>query len=326
MGCMPFELRRPWPQVHMPVRVDPAGVQGPTSGQAKGPRWRRVGHGWYVPSNADPALPEQRIVEAAVHVPAGGALTGWAALRAWGAGYFDGRVGARTLPVPLALGSTSGRRGRPGIELLYEELPSNEVAEVHGLRVAVPARALLDELRRPGPAVDAVVAADMALASRVTSWAQMDRLVLERTWFRRSHLALDALALADDRSRSPAETRLRVLCRLRLGLSALRPNCPVFTLDGDLVCIPDLFDELSGLVLEYDGAEHRTADRQHRDVLRAEACRAVGLEYCTVTSRDFRDTRAMGRRILAARQRGLTARASRAAWTTTPPPAWRMPW
>ncbi len=278
-----------------------------------------------MPAHLDADRPEQRIVEAAVHLLPRGAITGWAALRVWGAAYFDGRLGSQQLPVTLALGSSSGRRAKPGIELLYEDLPRDDVVERYGLRITTPRRALFDEVRRPRLGTEATVAADMALASKVLSWPEIDEFVVEHSNFRRSHLAFQALALADAGSRSPAESRLRLFCRLRLGMGALQSNRPVFTRSGDLVCIPDLLDVLAGLALEYNGAEHRTADRQHRDELRAEACRVVGLEYCVVTSRDLRDLRALSRRILAARERAFAAR-STATWTTTPPPGWRMPW
>ena len=324
MTTMPFQPRCDWPRVDLPVRVDRTGITGPTPGQARGPFWRRVGDGWYVPSTADPAVVEQRIVEAAVHLPSHGALTGWAALRVAGGSYFDGRRGRTSLPVALALGATSGRRRRAGLRLAYERLDHEDVLTVHGLRVTVPPRALFDELRLPGSLVRAVTAADMALAAGLVTLEEMDRYVVTRLRFRRSALALEALALADAGSRSPTETWLRVFCHRRLGLRALRTNQPIFDLYGRLVCIADLVDEQAGLVLEYDGAEHRTAERQHRDVVRTEACRAVGLEQCTVTSKDLRDTDALAARISASRRRA--AEQKRRAWTLERPPGWRMPW
>jgi very-short-patch-repair endonuclease len=271
----------------------------------------------------DPSVVEQRIVEATVHLPPYGALTGWAALRVAGATYFDGRLGRQALPVPLALGSSSGRRSRPGLRFAYERLDPGDVTEMRGLRVTVPARALYDELRLPGRGATGVVAADMALAARVVTVEEMDGYVMPRLGFRRSHLALEALALADPGSRSPTETRLRVFCH-HLGLRGLRTNQPVFDLRGRLICIADLFDEEAGLVIEYDGAEHRTAERQHRDILRSDACRSAGLEYCPVSAPDMRDTRDLGDRILASRRRAKAS--TLRAWTLQRPRGWRIPW
>lgn len=52
------------------------------------------------------------------------------------------------------------------------------------------------------------------------------------------------------------------------------------------MCTPDLFDDEAGLVVEYDGTEHRAARRHTRDVVREEQCRRLGLEYCKVTAHE----------------------------------------
>ncbi len=108
-----------------PSRLDPDGATGPTRGQARGGRWRRVGPGLYVPSAVDDDRPEQRIVEAAARLPPEGAVTGWAAGRLLGAGYLDGQLpdGSTRLPVPLAIGPRARLRPAPGVRLLRNDLP-----------------------------------------------------------------------------------------------------------------------------------------------------------------------------------------------------------
>src|SRR5690349_24568633 len=92
-----------------PVRIDPKGVAGPTTGAARGPAWRRSSHGLYVPAATPTDVPEQRILEQAARLPGFGAVTGWAACRLLRANFFDGLApdGSTPVPVPLAL----GRRG-----------------------------------------------------------------------------------------------------------------------------------------------------------------------------------------------------------------------
>lgn len=112
---MTWQLRTRGPvQLSRPVAVDPTGVEGPTAGQSRGPRWRRAVPGLYVPVAADRDVPEQRILEESMRLPPQGAVTGWAAIRLHGAGYFDGlgRDGKTELPVPLVVppGVTLGRR------------------------------------------------------------------------------------------------------------------------------------------------------------------------------------------------------------------------
>ena len=90
-------------KVVRPVGIDPVGHEGPTKGQASGPRWRRTSQGLYVPSSVEPGLVEQRIVEQGTRLRRG-AITGWAALRLLGGGYFDGLApdGRTPLRIPIA--------------------------------------------------------------------------------------------------------------------------------------------------------------------------------------------------------------------------------
>ena len=82
-------------------------------------------------------------------------------------------------------------------------------------------------------------------------------------------LARTAWSLSSGDVKSPPETRLRLLCR-EAGLPPTLVNVPVFTLGGRLLGYPDLLDVEAGLVLEYDGADHRKVARQRSDNLRDE--------------------------------------------------------
>ena len=64
-----------------PVPIDPAGVDGPTRGQAQGPGYRQTSAGLYVPASVDANVVEQRILEQAARIRTYGAITGWASLR-----------------------------------------------------------------------------------------------------------------------------------------------------------------------------------------------------------------------------------------------------
>lgn len=289
-----------------------------------GPKWRRVGRNAYVPVTADATLPEQRIVEATAHLDARGAVTGWGALRMLGATYFDGRsAGGSLADVPLALGHSSGRRKQPGIELSYELLEDDELVEVQGIRVAGPLPALFHEMRRPGDWRDAVVAMDMTAAAELVSIRQMANYVAERPGWRRSKQAAHALGLASEHARSPAEPRLRMIWVCDAGLPPPLVNRELFDLDGRLICVPDLLDVEAGLVVEYDGAEHRRARRHSKDVAREEACRRLGLEYCKVTGPDMHSVPTVVDRLLSTRSRALFLEPDQRRWTVIPPPGWR---
>lgn len=323
---MPFEPRAALPPgLALPVRLDPTGVTGPTRGQARSRRWRRVGPGSYVPDTGQPP-DEQRILDATAHLPAAGAVTGWAALRLRQAAYFDGRDrDGEPRPVPLVTGSSNGRRARSGIEWSYEQLPPADVEVLHGLRVTTALRALFDELRCLDDPRAAVIAADMTLAARIVRGPELQRYAEARRGWRRAGRALAAIDASRLGVRSPRETELRLIWTDDAGLPPPEVNTMLFDLSGRFLGCADLFDAEAGLVLEYDGAEHQRARRRARDAARDEDCRAVGLEYTRVVGPDLRKPELVVRRLHAARARSLWLPPHLRQWTTQWPDGWR-PW
>ena len=320
----PFQPVCPSPTgLFHPVAIDPAGVVGPTRGQAARRGWRRVGPKRYVPTQVDAGLPEQRVLEAAVHLPGSGAVTGWGALRMAGAAYFDGRPRGRTRPVLLALGHGDGRATPAGCRLSYEPLEPDEVMVRHGVRVTKPVRALFDEMRQAAEVREAVVAMDMTAAAGLVSIGQLARYHRSRTRWRRSSIVGDALPYASERSRSPAETRLRLVYELDAKLPGPLVNRSVYDLRGRLICVADLFDDEVGMVVEYDGAEHRKAGRHARDVRREDLCRRAGLEYAKVTGPDMYDVDLVVDRLRSTRARALSRPAGARLWTLQGPPGER---
>lgn len=307
-----------------PVPIDPTGTSGPTRGQAAGPKWRRTGRNLYVPVWVDETLPEQRVIEQAVRLPEGGAVTGWGALRLAGAAYFDGREsdGRTQIPVRLAL----GRRGQvirsAGARLTFDELTPGEVVSRQGVPVTTVLRALFDEMRLVEDWREAVVAMDMTAAAGLTSIRRAAVYAHERRGWRRARRVLRALEYADELSASPNETRMRLIWVLDAGLPAPRVNQPVFDLQGRLLGIADLLDAEAGVVGEYDGAEHRRARRHTRDVRREDLFRRAGLECFTVTALDLPDRARVVDRMKSARLRARFEAASARNWTLTPPPGW----
>ena len=86
----------------------------------------------FVPVDADRGVVEQRVAEESGRLPAGGAVTGWAALRLHGANLLDGTSDGRTpLPVPLET-----VRRQVGVTLPAHRAPTPS------------ARLMLDHLRR----------------------------------------------------------------------------------------------------------------------------------------------------------------------------------
>jgi hypothetical protein len=286
----------------LPVPVDPTGRTGPTRGQAQGLAWRRTSPGLYVPSSTARSA-EQRIVQQGARLTSG-AVTGWAALRLLGGGYFDGldRDGSTELAVPVAAGGDR-IRSSPEVSVVRSKVDERDVVIRHGVRCLLPHPALFDEMRRTGDKRDAVVAADMAAAARLVTIAGMRTYADTRAGDRDLWLVLHALALAVDDSWSPMESRLRLIWVLDAGWE--RPLCNRGVLDasGRLIGHPDLMDPRRGVIGEFNGADHRHWERHRRDVDREDKFRRVGLECFTVVGGDIDDVPLVLERMAAARAR-----------------------
>lgn len=291
-----------------PVTIDPDGVAGPTKGQARGPSWRRTSPGLYVPTSVDRGVVEQRILEASCRLPGTGAVTGWAALRLHGGGYFDGRAsdGIVELPVPLVVPPGTRVRGCPGTEVHRERLEQMEVTARQGIACTTPLRAAFDGARRASGVRSAVAVLDMALAPGLIGLTAMREYVATKTGWPGVRQVARALELADARSRSPRETALRLIWRLDAGLPAPRCNWPVADADGRFIGSPDLLSEELAVVGEFDGAEHRSKRRQRDDVRRDEGFRRAGLEPFRVVGADLDDIPLVVERIRTAVDRATT--------------------
>ena len=307
-----------------PVRIDPAGLTGPTPGQSRGPRWRRTSHGYFVPAEVSGECPEQRVMEQSVRLPSGGGVTGWAACRLRGAAFFDGLGGDGTtrLPVPLAVGPTHLVRKDPAARVSRDSLDGERITLVQDIPCVPVRRAVFDAMRWAPGVRQATVAIDMAAAAELVSVTLMRAYVEGRSGWRGVPKVRRALDLADENSMSPGETRMRLVWVLDAGLPAPLCNQPVWDLRGNLLGVADLLDPVAGVVGEYDGAAHRGAGRHRRDVAREDRFRRAGLEYVKVVGLDLTDTRLLVERMLTTRRRARFLPPGERAWTLAPPEDW----
>lgn len=302
-----------------PSRIDTSARTGPTRGLVQGHGFRRTSRGLYVASDVDSSIVEQRILEQGARLRKYGAVTGWACLRWRGAQFFDGTApGGTQLPVPLVVGAAK-LRAVPGVLVSQEQLAPSEREWVAGLWCTTTQRALFDEMRRHGQLRQAVVDMDMAAAARLISVDLMRSYVGHRSAWTGVPLVRQALRLATNESRSPQESRMRLTWLLDAGLPAPVCNRPVFDLSGQLLGVPDLFDEEAGLVGEYDGADHRESTRHRSDVARQQRFRDHGLEYFAIVAGDLRDRSAAAQRMLNTRARAKFLPPESRAWTLTRP-------
>ena len=277
-------------------------------------------HGFYVPTAAPSYLVEQRILEQAARLPDGGAVTGWAACRWWGARFFDGlRTDGQTpIPVPLAIGRHGKVRPDRFVCVSHERLETDEIVTKGGVRITSRERATFDEMRRTGDVREAVQTMDMMAAAEQTSIVRMRRYAERHRGWSRIGLVRDALDLASEHSWSPNETRLRLIWVLDCLLARPLVNCSILDREGHLLGVVDLLDEEAGLVVEYDGADHRGAIRHSKDVAKEERLRRVGLEVARVTGPDLRDRALVVRRLHEARGRARFEAPAGRAWIARP--------
>ena len=217
-----------------PVPIDPRGIRGPTRGRAYGPRWRLTTPGLFVPAHITDAVPEQRILEQSMRLRDGGAVTGWGSLRMNGGNFFDGLMTDRLteLPVDLCTGPLSQIRKAAGIALSRDRLLPAEVLVRHGVPCTRVLRATFDAMRKAPSLLEAVVVMDMVAAAELASISQMLAYVETRSGWEGVQQVRDALALADEDSRSPNETRMRFIWQINAGFPRPLVNRPVWDLNG----------------------------------------------------------------------------------------------
>ncbi len=308
-----------------PVRLDARGVAGPTPGQARGPGWRRVARGLFVPSAVGDDLVEQRVLERSMLLGGSGAVTGWAALRLAGAAFFDGLEpdGSTRRDVDLVRGPGQARRRRAGVRWCQDRLDDLEVRVRQGIRCCRSERALFDDMRRASSGRDAAVAMDMAAAADLVSVRRMWGYVDARAGWGGVDVVRQGLRLADEYSRSPAESRLRLAWVLDAGCPMPLANRAVFSREGRLLGIADLVDDAAGVVGEYDGGDHARARQRSRDAERDSVFRDHGLEVFRVTGFDAHHPDQVVARVRAAYARAAASNRRR-GWTLTPPPDWEV--
>ena len=174
-------------------------------------------------------------------------------------------------------------------------------------------------MRIAGSVRAAVVAMDMAAAADLTSIRRLQRYVDRHPGWAGVAVVRRALSLADECSRSPTETRLRLLWTLDAGRPRPQTNRDVFDLDGRLLGIADLIDDEAGVVGEYDGDDHSAARQRSRDADKDTAFRDHGLEVFRVTGFDEHHPDRVVARIHSAYARA-SASARPRRWTLVPAP------
>ena len=267
--CIPPELTK------RPFSLKEARKAGLTLSSLRGRAWRRLGAELYCWQGL---RPDSLLVLSAWRrlLPLDAVFAG--ATAAWILGLdFD-----PTSPVEIVVPHGSGIRSRPGLSVRRCEIPSHEAITVRGLRTTTLPRTLRD-LYVKWPAVEALVAIDMAIHSGLTDAATLSRQA-EAAKGRAGARRMRALALMAAPAESPMETRLRWLL-IQAGLP--RPEVQTDLRDGDgrFIGRADLYYPAARLVLEYDGGNHR--DRLVEDNRRQNLLINAGFRLLRFTAGDI---------------------------------------
>jgi hypothetical protein len=274
-----------------------------------------------VPASTPTDVPEQRILEQSVRLPAGGAVTGWAAGRLHRAGLIDGLApdGVTRLPVPLVIGLHSRIRGDEQVVLLRQPLEPTDVTARYGIPCTRIERAAFDAMRLADDEREATVVPSMVAAAKLSSLVRMRQYVDAHPGRHGVGQARRALELATEHVRSPNEVRVFLVWLLDAGLPAPWPNASVYDRQGKLLGIADLLDMEAGLAVEYDGEDHRSRARHTRDVRKEDAFRRAGIEAVRVTGTDLHDRSLVVDRMLAGRARALFEPLEHRRWCAREP-------
>jgi very-short-patch-repair endonuclease len=198
------------------------------------------------------------------------------------AAYMFGLDLTPTDPVEIIVPFDSSLRSRAGVTVRRCDLAASEIATVRGLRATALNRTLRDLCLRL-PAVDALIAVDMALHLGLTDANQLRRHA-DTAEGRVGVKRLRSIALHAAAAESPMETRLRWLL-IQAGLPCPEVQTNLRDHQQRFLGRADLYYADARLVLEYDGANHR--DRLVDDNRRQNLLINAGFRLLRFTATDI---------------------------------------
>lgn len=262
---------------------------GLSATELRGPLWEKPWRGVRIWAGTD-MTPQLRARSAGLLLPddgGTGAVGGWGAAHLLGATEIDGLAPNGVTPLPVPLYPTHRLRRRRGIVLWRSELSADDVVVADGVRVTSPVRTAFDLGRRARGLRDCVVTLDQVLRCLDLPLGQLVEYTATHRRWRGVPLLRGAFPLVNPRSRSRPESRLRLVWLLDAGLPPPQVNPELSDGRGRLLGLPDLLDETTGLVGEYDGGQHRELANHTSDNVREEAFEREGLTVVRATSLDL---------------------------------------
>lgn len=229
-----------------------------TRGVLRGPQFRRLFPDVYAPAHLEVDL--ALLARAAYLLVEGrGVVAGYAAAEL---------LGASCAPpgAPAELLMFAGRQRRSGPNLVvHRDLLGRGEIERHGDVLVTHAVRVAYDLSRWAPDLTEKVVAVDTLAHRRFPIAAVRALARRHLGAHHTRELARVLELADPRSGSPMESRIRMTL-LFAGLPTPVLQHPV-TIEGRRYELDLAYPDLK-IAIEYDGIEHRTQQRAHRDLRR----------------------------------------------------------
>lgn len=208
----------------------------------------------------------------ALTVEGRGVLGGWSAAELLGAS-----CAPQFAPVELIVPGSSAPT-RPGLVVRADRLAAHDITRVYGVAVTTALRTAFDLGRRP-PITEAICAVD-ALTRKCEITADDIAAFAERFPGARGSAQLpEVLRRSSPLADSPMESRIRVAIEdAGLPMPVLQHRVGPYLLD---LAYPEL-----KLMIEYDGQEHLTPKRAHRDLRRQAYLSEAGWEALRFLSKE----------------------------------------
>jgi very-short-patch-repair endonuclease len=275
---------------HGPFTVAQARASGIKWEQLQTKRWRRMSRGQYSWTGLTHGV-ELMLRAVARRLPERAAFSGNTGAWMHGADFSPCQPIEVTVPRDLPV------RARAGVKLRRASLAEGDVVMRHGFRVTTRLRTACDLGSQPD-LVEATVALDMFLHAGIVDLRALTHYVDNNAGTKGIKRLRRAVAVAESRSESPMETRLRLaLLKGRLP----RPCVQVDLCDasGRFLGRVDLYYPDVRLVIEFDGQDHK--ERLAADLKRQNALLNAGYRVLRFTASDFRAPDAIAAQVSQAR-------------------------
>lgn len=276
---MPRAARVPRQLSFLPFRGSAAVADGLlTRRMLEGRTWRRMLPDVYVHHSA--VLDHRAWCDAvALALPPGAAIGGRSAAYLWSVDLLSPDA-----PVTVVVPRTGKLRPHPMLAISYATLAPDDVTRFGGVPVTTALRTGFDLGRRP-PLVDAVIAVDALAHRRLFKLDELRGLAAARRGWPGTRLLDEVLSLAEPRTESPMETRLRLLL-ISHGLPRPVAQYDVHDAYGRFIGRVDFAYPKLRLAVEYEGDHHRERVTFRRDLARVNALREAGWTVLRLTADD----------------------------------------